>query len=106
METASEMRESGTVVGQGMTICVSRMVGGGLFVWRDFWLYLTIESEESSRTKPSWKSERERVCTGVSRDVGCGEGSDWSEKMRESEVRGREDGLGIDSFTQRLDSLL
>ena len=113
VETASEMRERGTVVGQVMIICVSRLVGGwggggeeGLFVWGDFWPYLTIVSEESRRTKPSWNSDREIVGTGVRRDVGCGEGSDGSENTRESEVRGREDGLGIDSLSHRLESLL
>ena len=63
-------------------------------------------SEESSRTSPSWKRASARVCTGERREVGCGVGSIGREKRRDSEVRGREAGLGMESLEQSSESFL
>lgn len=113
-DTAREMRESGTVEGHVTVICVSRVVGGGvcsgvgeeLFGCCDFWLYLTIEREESRSIRPSWNSESAKVCTGERREVGCGEGSDWSEKRRDSDERGRVIGFCMESLVHRSESFL
>ena len=72
-EAAVLMRERGTVGGQVMMIWFSALVGLGGVMWGDegvdfwgaFWLNLTMEREESRRTRPSWNRAKERVWRGL-----------------------------------------
>ena len=109
------MRESGTVVGQVMMIWLSALEGLGEVLWGVegemvfegvFWLNLTIDREESRRTRPSWKRARERVWRGLRFEVGCGVGREGREKSRESDVLGSDIGELISSFLHSSFSLL